>query len=193
MATDQCINTLEGHASYAAALVEPPDGKLASASHKTIKIWDMAKGQCEQTLPALGRGVSGLVALAGGGRVGGRLPPGKAGVDGTLHQFHHDIGGHTRDDRTCLIFDNRLPKRLLILGFWVSSVTSLPGWCLSHPIGCRRSASRFIETVPHGNQFRLDTTHDAGVFLCRVCMAVREHEAPEAAVLVRRDPVYLPA
>src|SRR6185312_13359125 len=61
--------TLKGHMYYVYALVALGEGRLASGSYdKTIKVWDVKSGRCEQTLIGHTDTIRVLVAL-GEGRV----------------------------------------------------------------------------------------------------------------------------
>ncbi|KAH8891480.1 hypothetical protein GQ53DRAFT_720081, partial [Thozetella sp. PMI_491] len=47
---NSCTTTLEGHSDWVTSIAWSSDGRLASGSYKTIKIWDPTTGQCTTTL-----------------------------------------------------------------------------------------------------------------------------------------------
>ena len=50
----ECLQTLNGHSGGIYCLVYLPNGNLASCSNDaTIKVWDLVRGECIQTLRGL--------------------------------------------------------------------------------------------------------------------------------------------
>ena len=98
--------TLEGHTDYVNALAALPGGKLASGSHdRTIRIWDVATGECVCTLKGHAGSVFALAALPGGKLASG-------GDDSTIKIW--DVA-----EREC--------KHTLQDSDWVRALVALPG------------------------------------------------------------------